>query len=183
MAKNGKNLVLPFILICCVILIVVVGLTILSNRRRLFSEKELSFEVVDLGNLSVKDSGYFVINTENELKELLTKSNENMSGLSDSSRSNLKFTFSESTIPEIDFSKNTLIVIFMGEVPTSGYRIDISKVVESKSEVNIYFKEISPGKDCLVNQVITYPYKAFKISKVLKKVQFHSDKIIENCNQ
>ncbi len=74
--------------------------------------------------------------------------------------------------PEIDFSKNMVIIVFSGEKPTSGYKIEIEKVEEHKNSIKVFVKEYPLKKDRIVMPVITYPYVIFKIKKVKKPIEF-----------
>lgn len=168
--RKNKNVII-FLIVCIVILIALILSINYFKRNEKVSGKILPFEEVDLGYLTVYNPGQFVINSEDQLKELLNNSNQMMS-----------LNGSDINISGIDFNKNTLIVIFMGEMPTSGYSIEIDVVSEEENYINLYYKEITPGKDCIVNQVITYPYKAIKIPITSKKVKFQPMRIVENCD-
>ncbi|HXK70733.1 MAG TPA: protease complex subunit PrcB family protein, partial [Caldisericia bacterium] len=78
--------------------------------------------------------------------------------------------------------KYTIIAVFMGELPTSGYSINIDKIIEEKMGVKVFLTETMPGKDCQVNQVFTYPYQVVKVPKISKIVDFIYNKVVEDCN-
>lgn len=177
--KTGKNYILPIILIA---LILIVLFFYFSKNKLKVIEKEIPFSVIELGNITIKDPGYYVINSKQEFDQLLNKSMYSFRG-SIESNDNLKLiASSETVIPEVDFEKYTLIAVFMGELPTSGYSINIDKVIEEKNDVKVFLTETSPGKDCQVNQVFTYPSKAIEVPKISKSVNFISNKVVEDCN-
>lgn len=177
--KTGRNYILLIILI---VLILIVLFFYFSKKEPKVIEKELPFSVIELGNITIKDPGYYVINSKEELDQLLNKSMFSFRGTIESNN-NLKLAASsETVIPEVDFEKYTLIAVFMGELPTSGYKINIDKIIEEKKDVKVFLTETSPGKDCQVNQVFTYPYKAIEVPKISKSVNFISNKTVEDCN-
>jgi len=181
MAKGVRNFTLPIIIIV-VILVVLIGIIIFSKKEAKVIEKELPFSVIELGNITIKDPGYYVINNKEELNELLSKSSDSSGSIS-KLNSNLKFTASsETVIPEIDFDKYTLIAVFMGESPTSGYSITVDKIIEETKVVKIHLTEITPGKNCIVNQVFTYPYQVVEVPKISKDVKYIPDKVIKDCD-
>jgi hypothetical protein len=48
-------------------------------------------------------------------------------------------------LPEIDFERRTLLAVFQGTQPTSGYEISIRQVVESENAVEVSVKAFAPG--------------------------------------
>ena len=56
------------------------------------------------------------------------------------------------------------IIISRGEKPSSGYGIDILKIIQKKEKVIIYIRFINP-EDEFVNQIFTYPLIKLKVAK------------------
>ena len=52
----------------------------------------------------------------------------------------------------------------MGEKPTAGYSIEIQKVKIKGNNASIYVSEKVPGKDEMVDDVITYPFVQVKFN-------------------
>ena len=52
----------------------------------------------------------------------------------------------------------------MGEKPTAGYSIEIQKVKIKGNNVSIYVSEKVPGKEEMVDDVITYPIVQIKFN-------------------
>lgn len=75
-------------------------------------------------------------------------------------------------VPQVNFDKNTVIAVFAGQKPTSGYAIQISEVTQFNGEVVVKFKEISPPKGSIVLQVLTQPFHIVVVPKFNAKVEF-----------
>lgn len=83
-------------------------------------------------------------------------------------------------IPEIDFEKNEVYLVAMGEQNSGGYSIKVESVKETKKEVVINIVSIKPGKECMTTSVMTYPYQLFLIPKPNKSVRFNwVDRVID----
>ncbi|OXA85512.1 protease complex subunit PrcB family protein [Flavobacterium hercynium] len=67
-------------------------------------------------------------------------------------------------VKEGDSSKSNFVILNMGEKNTSGYAIEVEKVEETDKNIIITVKEISPAKDAMVMQMISYPYTVVKVN-------------------
>jgi len=85
-------------------------------------------------------------------------------------------------LPEIDFERRTLLAVFQGNKPTSGYEISIREVVESENAVEVSVKAFAPGKHCLVTGSDTSPFHIIEIQKTEKEVVFKVKQRIRNCD-
>jgi len=54
--------------------------------------------------------------------------------------------------------------VFLGEKPTGGYDLAISRVLRSDDSVVIYFREISPVPGAIVTQSLTRPFHIVRIN-------------------
>jgi uncharacterized protein (UPF0248 family) len=84
-------------------------------------------------------------------------------------------------LPEIDFERRTLLAVFQGTKPTSGYEISIREVVESENAVEVSVKAFAPGKHCLVTGNYTRPFHIIEIQKTEKEVVFKVKQRIRDC--
>ncbi|MFN4179515.1 MAG: alkaline phosphatase family protein [Armatimonadota bacterium] len=75
-------------------------------------------------------------------------------------------------VPEVDFNKNMVVAVFMGQKPTSGYAIQITEVARSNGEVVAKLKETAPAKGAIVLQVLTQPFHIVVVPKVDAQVRF-----------
>ncbi len=103
----------------------------------------------------LNEQGDYVINSEGEWSELLNRT---------------RIRFQEP--PSIDFSKNTVIAVFLGTRSTGGYTIEIKDIVETDDEVMVYVEETSPGPGENVIMAVTQPYHIVKTKKITKEVVF-----------
>ncbi len=84
-------------------------------------------------------------------------------------------------MPEIDFSKYTVIAVFMGEMRTGGYAIQVYDIIDADSSILVKVEKTEPGPDCVVTQALTQPYHIVQIAKTDKPVYFDTvTRIIES---
>lgn len=75
--------------------------------------------------------------------------------------------FSEKVIPPtIDFSKEMVIAVVADARPSTGFEIEISKVIKSGSELIVHVKERKPLPLELVGTSITRPYHIIKLQRM-----------------
>jgi hypothetical protein len=72
-------------------------------------------------------------------------------------RATMSNAFPVPPAPEIDFDRHSLIAVFQGEKPSSGYSISISKLMKSGRKFKVKVKEVIPQDSCFVLMVITNP--------------------------
>ncbi len=75
-------------------------------------------------------------------------------------------------VPTIDFSKNMVLAVFMGQKPTSGYAIQITEISRTNGEVVVKVKEVTPPKGAILLQVLTQPFHIVVVPKVEAQVRF-----------
>lgn len=73
-------------------------------------------------------------------------------------------------IPEVDFDKEMIIALYMGEKNSGGYSITIDSVEETKNELIINVKESEPGQ--IATTVICQPFCIVKMPTTKKEVVF-----------
>jgi len=66
--------------------------------------------------------------------------------------------------PQINWSKNQVVLLAMGQRNTGGYSIAIDKVVYGKSEIMVYYKTNGPKAGDRVTQALTAPYALLTIA-------------------
>ncbi|CCG53379.1 Probable lipoprotein precursor [Flavobacterium indicum GPTSA100-9 = DSM 17447] len=116
-------------------------------------EKELeTYKVIYKGQISSK-----------KVKEnIVIKDNESFTNLI--SELNIQPADYE-VLLNVDFEKNNLLVLFIGEKPTGGYDIDVDKVLFLEKTIEVYPKISIPSKDSFSTTAITSPYVMVTISK------------------
>jgi len=84
-------------------------------------------------------------------------------------------------IPEVDFTKNYVIAVFMGAKNTGGYAINFDKVIRRTGDLTVSVFETSPGAKCVVTQAVTHPYEIAKIPMIDKNIKFKTKQRVNEC--
>lgn len=66
---------------------------------------------------------------------------------------------------DIDFSNQSILVVYLGERNTGGYSIDVSNIYWNKNNLVVQTSETKPQKGEMVTMAITNPYCIVKIPK------------------
>lgn len=75
-------------------------------------------------------------------------------------------------VPPVDFSRYSVVAVFAGEKPTSGYSVEILKVETSGSQtqepeaIAISVRHRQPKAGEFVTEALTYPYHIIMIPKI-----------------
>lgn len=85
-------------------------------------------------------------------------------------------------IPVVDFTKNSLVAVFIGERRSGGFLVNIDSIIDGSRSITAHVTESTPGVNCMVTDVITRPYTIVKIPKTDKKPVFRHKVIIIDCN-
>ena len=125
-----------------------------------------------LGVLKLTDSGHaeaqnYVIKTETEWRSLWEKIFSN--------------TSEKLPLPEIDFTRRTIVAVFQGAQPSNGYEISIEAIVETENSLEVAIKAFAPGKRCVLTGIVTKPFDIVEIEKTDKEVLFHVKHKVRNC--
>jgi hypothetical protein len=59
--------------------------------------------------------------------------------------------------PTVDFSTRTVVAVFLGSRPSAGYRVEITGTRRNGKRLVVTWREIPPGRDSLLAQVLTSP--------------------------
>ena len=130
-------------------------------------EINLKFENVSKGNFSnILDRKNYVIKNYDDWSNLWQKMNFNVIGISQP--------------PFVDFNKSMVIAVFQGEHTSSGYDIEITKIVESNYYYEVFVHEQNSGIGCVSN-VFTQPFHVVRLNITGKDVTFSTFKEVVNC--
>jgi hypothetical protein len=66
-------------------------------------------------------------------------------------------------LPTVDFDKEIVAAVFLGEKPTGGYNVEISSAELTDSLLTIFVKETSPNPGAIVTQGFTQPFHIVRI--------------------
>jgi hypothetical protein len=67
--------------------------------------------------------------------------------------------------PIIDFSREMVVGIFLGEKSTGGYEVEMVRAERRDSSLYFYYREESPPVGAIVTQALTQPFHLVKITK------------------
>lgn len=79
-------------------------------------------------------------------------------------------------VPQVDFTSYSVVAVFAGEKPTSGYSVEILSAETSGSQTQeqlaITVQHRQPEAGDFVTEALTYPYHIIRIPKIDGKVVF-----------
>ena len=67
--------------------------------------------------------------------------------------------------PAVDFSKETVIGVFMGSRPNAGFSTAVVSAMEGGGALVIRYSETVPRRDAITAQILTFPYHLVAIPK------------------
>src|SRR5262249_53315234 len=74
--------------------------------------------------------------------------------------------------PEVDFSKEMVVGVFMGSRPTAGYNVSIVSTFAKDGNVIVQYRESTPRPGMITAQVLTFPFHLVAIPKAVGVVKF-----------
>ena len=78
--------------------------------------------------------------------------------------------------PVVDFNREIVVAVFLGEKPTGGFAVEIVRVGPQNGELAIDFREINPASGAMVAQGLTQPFHIVRIDgEVGTKVTFRRE--------
>ena len=89
--------------------------------------------------------------------------------------------FPRPPLPEIDFSREMLIVVAMGQRSTGGYDIIVDGVYERDKKLEVEVKTTSPGRLCGVTGALTEPADVVRVQKSDYPVVFRETSFTREC--
>jgi len=69
-------------------------------------------------------------------------------------------------LPVVDFKKEMVIAVFMGERKSGGYEIEIKKIAQREKEIIVEVEEREPPPESIQTQALTQPYHLIVIHKL-----------------
>lgn len=81
-------------------------------------------------------------------------------------------------VPQVDFSRDSIVAVFAGEKPTGGYSIEILSAetsgsqIQERSVIAITVQHCQPEPGDFVTEALTYPYHIIRIPKIDGRVVF-----------
>lgn len=65
-------------------------------------------------------------------------------------------------MPNVNFASETVIGVYLGMKSSGGYGIEVSKIIDTGKEYQVYIKEISPQKGAMSTMALTQPFHLIK---------------------
>lgn len=90
-------------------------------------------------------------------------------------------TSSTPPLPQVDFTKEMLVVAAMGTRSNGGYAIIIDGANERDDRLEIKVRSISAGKGCMTTQALTAPVDIVRLPKSERTVVFHEADAVHDC--
>lgn len=120
--------------------------------------RPLPFDVLDSGSRSgVRDARQLAIRSEAEWRRLWQEHRP-----------------SGSEPPPVDFGRQMVAAIFMGQQSTSGYSIRVTAVEWDGAGVTVVYATHTPPRGAMVAQVLTQPFEMIRIDRIGTPIQFHA---------
>jgi len=75
-------------------------------------------------------------------------------------------------MPDVDFTKNMVVGIFLGSRPTAGFGVEIVSAQPESGTLVVKYKETRPSRDTIAAQVLTSPFHLVAVPKFDGPVRF-----------
>jgi hypothetical protein len=76
-------------------------------------------------------------------------------------------------LPDVDFSKEMVVAVFLGSRPTAGFSVEITGMKEaSNGTLIVQYREAAPRADAVTAQIITAPFHIVAIPRRAGEVVF-----------
>jgi len=83
--------------------------------------------------------------------------------------------------PAIDFSKEAVVVLALGQRNTGGYGIRAAAVTYVQGSLEVVVVTSSPGPGCVVTASFTSPVELLRVSVPAKSAKFHAQATTVTC--
>src|SRR5213594_288709 len=77
--------------------------------------------------------------------------------------------------PSVDFSRDMVVALFMGERPTGGYAIEVTQIERTDAGLAIHYRTRRPDPSSMQMQVLTQPYHLITVPRADDPVTFVAD--------
>jgi len=83
--------------------------------------------------------------------------------------------------PSVDFERDGVVAVFMGERPTGGHGIQVEQVALRDDELLVEVLLQSPGPECLTTQALTQPYQIVSVPRAAEQAIFTTRSVLVPC--
>ena len=74
--------------------------------------------------------------------------------------------------PSVDFSRDMVVALFMGERPTGGYAIEVTRIERTDAGLSIRYRATRPDPADMHAQALTQPFHLIKLPRIDGPVTF-----------
>jgi hypothetical protein len=74
--------------------------------------------------------------------------------------------------PPVDFSKETVVGVFLGSRSTAGYSVEIVSAALDQGTLLVRYRQRAPAPDAITAQIITTPFHIVAVPKTSADVKF-----------
>ncbi len=141
-------------------IIILVAVSVMHTFGVTGTGRRMEFQTVEMGGVfsGHGNSAYYVVNDAEEWADIWNEHSQIM--------------FPQPALPDVDFSKSTVVAVFMGQCLTTGYGIEIKEIIDTGLSVVVKVEKTYPGKGCVLGMMLTHPYHIVKVDKIDKYVLF-----------
>lgn len=82
--------------------------------------------------------------------------------------------------PVVDFKTQSVIALFAGERPSTGYSISVSKIEDTEVR-NVLITLTKPDDNCVVGTALTYPYEIAIVPASSLKFTHEDVQVVKTC--
>ena len=83
--------------------------------------------------------------------------------------------------PNVDFSREMIVLVALGERPTGGYTILVDSAAVSGAGVTVWIGTSSPGRRCVTTQAFTQPVDIARLPRTDGAVRFAETSTVVDC--
>ena len=76
--------------------------------------------------------------------------------------------------PDVDFTREAVVAVFLGSRQTAGFSVDIVSVTRQSTGTVVTYREHPPSSDAVTAQVLTFPYVVAAVEGLTPPVRFET---------
>src|SRR5215470_9736911 len=79
--------------------------------------------------------------------------------------------------PPVDFSRDMVVALFMGERPTGGYAIEVTRIERTDSGLSVHYRTTRPDPAAMHAQALTQPFHLVSLPRTDGPVTFVAESL------
>ena len=84
-------------------------------------------------------------------------------------------------LPAVDFTREMVVVLALGERSSGGHEIRFDGIAASGSDATVRYTITEPGANCMTTQAMTAPVDVVRVPRVAGVVRFEPKTVRTNC--